>query len=113
MWANLLYAALMECSIGKHLSNPNAIKNRSHISNLIYQEALDGCFTAGHGGMAEVTTLWDAEWREATGYHPRTKKGCLTAAFGDGQALKRRCLLQESRLHIAHKLGVHHLLEGG
>ncbi|MFZ7310445.1 hypothetical protein [Comamonas jiangduensis] len=60
---------------------PKPIKNRSHISNL-YIEALDGCFTAGHGGMAEVTTLWDAEWREATGYHPRTKKGCLTAAFG-------------------------------
>ncbi len=33
--------------------------------------------------------------------------------WGMGQTLKRRCLLQESRLHIAHKLGVHHLLEGG
>ena len=40
------------------------------------------------------------------------KKAASRQPLGMVQALKPRCLLQESRLHITHKLGVHHLLEG-
>lgn len=47
---------------------------------------------------------------DATRAQKRLPHGSL---WGMGRTLKRRCLLQEGRLHIAHELGVHHLLESG